>query len=66
MHDATPAPEARHVPFKQEGWGSAALVILLVLACIAWATYVHKTTYLHPTDVHMQVHGERNADGAQE
>jgi hypothetical protein len=41
-------------------------VILLVLACIAWATYVHKTTYLHPTDVHMQVHGERNADGAQE
>lgn len=66
MHDATPAPAARHVPFKQEGWGSAALVILLVLACITWATYVHKTTYLHPTDVHMQVHGERDVGPSHE
>jgi hypothetical protein len=65
MHDATPAAADRHVPFKQGGWGSAALVLLLTLALVAWATYVHNTTYLHPTDLHMQVHGERSVGAPQ-
>jgi hypothetical protein len=33
------------------GWGAAAATVLLAVACIATATYVHKKTYKHPTDV---------------
>ena len=59
MHDGSPARTDRHIPFKQEGWGIALLVILLVVAFASWATYVHKTTYLHPTDTHFHARGER-------
>ncbi len=42
----------RYVPANTTGgWGIAAGVLLLVLACIVMATYVHKKTYKHPTDV---------------
>lgn len=33
-----------------EGWGIAALVIGLAVACIALATVIHQRTYRHPTD----------------
>jgi hypothetical protein len=58
MHDGSPARTDRYVPFKQEGWGIALLVVLLAAAFIAWATYVHKTTYLHPTDTRFRAAGE--------
>ena len=42
----------RYVPANTNGgWGFAAGVLLLVLACIVTATYVHRKTYKHPTDV---------------
>lgn len=45
----------RYVPANTNGgWGIAAGVILLAVACIVTATYVHKRTYRHPTDVTWQ------------
>jgi hypothetical protein len=42
----------RYVPAETNGgWGVAAGIILLAVACIATATYVHQKTYRHPTDV---------------
>jgi hypothetical protein len=52
----TPNPN-RHVPFKQEGWGIALFVVFLAVASAATATYVHKTTYKHPTDVRFHAVG---------
>jgi hypothetical protein len=50
----------RYVPANTNaGWGVAAGVILLVLACIATATYIHRKTYRHPTDVTWRAKGER-------
>jgi hypothetical protein len=52
----------RYVPADNNGgWGFATGIILLALVCIATATYIHKKTYKHPTDVTWQakgVHGE--------
>ena len=63
MHDAPDAPhEGRHVPFKQGGWGAALFVCLLALLAAATATYVHKRTYLHPTDVRMHAAGDAGID----
>jgi hypothetical protein len=65
MHDPHPTNvhAGQRIPFKQEGWGIAALVVLLALLCIAGATYVHKRTYLPPTDVRNQAAGSTtNAD----
>jgi hypothetical protein len=53
MHSPTPHVD-RYVPFKQEGWGVALFIVLLAVACAGFATYVHKKTYLHPTDVRFQ------------
>lgn len=47
----------RHVPFKREGWGIAALVCLLAVLCAGGAWYVHNETYLHPTDVRNRTAG---------
>ncbi|HEX4682531.1 MAG TPA: hypothetical protein VH277_07485 [Gemmatimonadaceae bacterium] len=33
------------------GWGFATFVIGLAVLCIVVATYVHRQTYRHPTDV---------------
>jgi len=58
MHDANVRPHVdRHIPFKQEGWGVALFIVLLAVASAAMATYVHKTTYRHPTDVRFQAAG---------
>jgi hypothetical protein len=47
----------RYVPFKQEGWGIALFVVFLAVASAATATYIHKTTYKHPTDVRFHAVG---------
>ena len=61
MHES-PAPHAdRHIPFKQEGWGIALFVVLLAVASAGFATYVHKTTYKPPTDVHFHAAGSATA-----
>lgn len=57
MHDAPTSHPGRYIPFKQEGWGIAIFVCLLALATAAAATYVHKRTYLEPTDVRMHAAG---------
>ena len=50
----------RYIEAKtNEGWGVASLVVALVVALIATATYIHKTTYKSPNDVTYQIHGER-------
>jgi hypothetical protein len=60
MHDPhTPAPAGRHVPFKQEGWGIALFVCLLAVGSALTAFYVHKRTYLPPTDVRAHAVGDR-------
>lgn len=42
----------RYVPANtNQGWGAAAIVILLVITCIVTATIIHKREYKHPTDV---------------
>ena len=56
--------EGRHIPFKQEGWGVALFVVFLAVASAAGATYVHKTTYKHPTDVRFHAAGTQPAAGA--
>ena len=54
----------RYVPADTDGgWGVAAGVILLAVACIATATYVHKKTYRHPTDVTWHAKGQRGEQG---
>lgn len=41
-----------HVPANANGgWGFAAFIIGLAVLCIVIATWVHKETYKHPTDV---------------
>jgi hypothetical protein len=66
MHD-TAAPRAdRYVPFKQEGWGIALFVVLLAVASAGFATYVHKKTYLHPTDTHFHAAGTTQPGGSHE
>ena len=63
MHDShTPEPAGRHVPFKQEGWGIAAFICVLAIGSALTAFYVHKRTYLPPTDVRMQAVGDRPAE----
>jgi len=58
MSDHSPNPnEGRYIPFKQEGWGIALFVVFLAVASAAGATYVHKTTYKAPTDVHFRAAG---------
>jgi hypothetical protein len=50
--------EDRYIPANtNEGWGIIGLVIVLVIVCIAGATYLHKKTYRHPTDVTWQATG---------
>ena len=56
----TPTPTGRHIPFKQEGWGVAAFVVLLAVIAAASAGYVHNKTYKHPTDVRFQAAGEHS------
>ena len=42
----------RYIPAETNGgWGFASFIILLAVICIVTATYIHKHTYKHPTDV---------------
>ena len=42
----------RYVPAETNGgWGFASGVIVLAIVLVAGVTYIHKTTYRHPTDV---------------
>lgn len=51
----------RYVPAETNGgWGFAAFIGLLTVALIATATYIHKQTYRHPTDVTW--HGRGSGD----
>ncbi len=53
----------RHVPAETNGgWNVAAGVLLLTAILIAGATYIHKRTYKHPTDVTW--HGRGSGDTA--
>ena len=48
----------RYVPADTNaGWPIAGGIILLAFICIATATYIHKKTYRHPTDVTWQAVG---------
>lgn len=40
--------ERRPVNNNAKGWGVAAFVVLLVLACIAGAAWIHNATYCDP------------------
>ncbi|HEY5220175.1 MAG TPA: hypothetical protein VIJ16_10225 [Gemmatimonadaceae bacterium] len=54
------AHQDRHIDFKKnQGWGAAVLTILLVIALIATAAYIHNTTYKSPNDLTMRARGER-------
>ena len=65
MHDAPVNPHAgQRIPFKQEGWGVALFVVMLAVATAAGATYVHKTTYKHPTDVLFKAAGTGEGSAA--
>jgi len=54
----------RYVPADTNGgWGVAALIVGLAVACIITVTYIHKQTYRHPTDVTW--HGKGSGDNGQ-
>jgi hypothetical protein len=53
----------RYIPADNNaGWGVAAGIVFLAIVCIATATYVHKRTYKHPTDVTWHARGSRAAE----
>jgi hypothetical protein len=53
----------RHVPaVTNGGWGVAAGIVALAALCVITATYIHKQTYKHPTDVTW--HGKGSGDAA--
>ena len=63
MQEPANSYEGKHIPFKQEGWGVAFLVVMLAVAAAGGAWYVHKTTYKDPTDVRFHAVGTHPADG---
>ena len=61
MQEPTTSQAGKRVPFKQEGWGIAFLVVMLAVASAAGAAYVHNTTFKEPTDVRFHAAGARTA-----
>lgn len=61
MQEPSNSNAGQRVPFKQEGWGFAAFVVMLAVAAAAGAAYVHKTTYIPPTDVRFHAAGSATA-----
>jgi hypothetical protein len=52
MHDDATIPQIpRYIPFKRGGWGVALFICALAVVTALAAYYVHKRTYLPPTDV---------------
>jgi hypothetical protein len=52
MHDDAPIPQIpRYIPFKRGGWGVALFICALAVASALSAYYVHRRTFLAPTDV---------------
>ncbi len=41
--------EPQYYHAKSRGWGVAALVVALAVACAVGAAWIHTTTYMHPT-----------------
>jgi hypothetical protein len=66
MHDPAHPHVDRYVPFKQEGWGIALFIVLLAVGSAAFATYVHKTTYKHPTDTQFRAAGTGSSSASHE
>ncbi len=56
-NDYTNPNAGRYIPFKKGGWGVALFIILLTAATAGWATWMHKSTYLHPQDLRMRAKG---------
>jgi hypothetical protein len=62
MQHPRPVHQDRYVPARtNEGWGAAALTVLLALVLIATATIVHKNTYKPPTDPSWRAAGNQPA-----
>jgi hypothetical protein len=52
MHDDATTPQIpRYIPFKRGGWGVALFISALAVVTALSAYYVHKRTYIPPTDV---------------
>jgi len=52
--------QPKYVPARtNDGWPVAALVVLLVVVCIASVSYIHKRTYKHPADPTFVTSGDR-------
>ena len=49
--DTTVPPTPTYIPFKRGGWGVALFIVALAVASALTAFYVHKRTFLPPTDV---------------
>ena len=59
------AHQHRYVPARtNEGWGAAALTVLLALVLIAGATVIHNRTYKPPTDPTWRAAGQHPATKA--
>jgi hypothetical protein len=56
-NDYTNPNAGRYIPFKKGGWGVALFIIVLTIATASLATWIHKTTYLHPQDLRMRAKG---------
>jgi len=41
--------ETEYYHAKSRGWGVAALVVGLAVACAVSAAWIHTSTYMHPT-----------------
>ena len=46
-----------------EGWGYAAIICALAVACAVSAWWIHERTYHHPTDVRFHAPGSVPAGG---
>ena len=41
--------QAEYYQEKSRGWGVAAFIVGLAVACAVGAAWIHNTTYMHPT-----------------
>ncbi len=56
-----PTPDRWVEAKTNEGWGIAAMVVALAVACAVFAFVVHQRTYKHPTDVRWHAAGAKGA-----